>query len=43
MYNKLKESQEDITQDICDCDGRDMPIYEEDGKNWCPQCGHEVL
>jgi len=29
-------------EDICDCDGRDMPIYEEDNKNWCPQCGLEV-
>ena len=29
-------------EDICDCDGRDMPTYEEDGKVWCPQCGLEV-
>jgi len=27
---------------ICNCDGRDMPVYKEDGKNWCPQCGYEV-
>lgn len=27
---------------ICNCDGRDMPIYKEDGKMWCPQCGYEV-
>ena len=28
--------------DICNCDGRDMPTYLEDGKRWCPQCGYEV-
>lgn len=28
---------------ICNCVIRDMPIYKEDGKNWCPQCGYEVL
>lgn len=27
----------------CNCDYRDMPIYKENGKNWCPQCGYEVL
>lgn len=27
---------------ICNCDKRDMPVYEEDGKRWCPQCGLEV-
>lgn len=27
---------------ICNCDKRDMPVYEENGKNWCPQCGYEV-
>ena len=27
---------------ICNCDKRDMPIYEEEGKHWCPQCGLEV-
>jgi hypothetical protein len=27
---------------ICNCDARDMPVYEEDGKRWCPQCGYEV-
>jgi len=29
-------------EDNCKCDGRDMPVYEEDDKRWCPQCGHEV-
>lgn len=27
---------------ICNCDGRDMPTYMEEGKRWCPQCGYEV-
>lgn len=27
---------------ICNCDGRDSHVYEEDGKRWCPQCGYEV-
>ena len=27
---------------ICNCDKRDAPVYEEDGKYWCPQCGYEV-
>ena len=27
---------------ICNCDGRDMPVYKEEGKRWCPQCGYEV-
>lgn len=27
---------------FCNCDKRDMPVYEEDGKLWCPQCGLEV-
>jgi len=30
------------TDPICNCDGRDMPTYIEDGKRWCPQCGYEV-
>lgn len=30
-------------QTICNCDARDMPVYEEDGKRWCPQCGYEVV
>ena len=29
--------------EICNCDKRDMPVYEEDGKKWCPQCGYQVL
>lgn len=29
--------------EICNCDGRDMPVYEEDGKRWCPQCGYQVI
>ena len=29
--------------EICNCDKRDMPVYNEDGKNWCPQCGYQVL
>jgi chromosome segregation ATPase len=29
-------------KEICNCDGRDMPTYVEDGKRWCPQCGLEV-
>lgn len=31
------------TEFVCNCDGRDMPVYEEDGKRWCPQCGYEVI
>jgi hypothetical protein len=27
----------------CNCDGRDMPTYVEDGKRWCPQCGYQVI
>lgn len=37
----VKEVNVDMS-DYCDCDGRDMSIYEEDGKSWCPQCGLEV-
>jgi len=29
-------------EQFCNCDKRDMPVYEEDGKYWCPQCGLEV-
>lgn len=36
---EIKYAKEDP---ICNCDGRDMPVYEEDGKRWCPQCGYEV-
>jgi len=35
---EFKSTQEDI----CNCDGRDMPTYKDDGKTWCPQCGYEV-
>lgn len=31
------------TSIVCNCDGRDMPVYKEDGKYWCPQCGYEVI
>lgn len=27
---------------ICNCDVRDMPVYEDEGKRWCPQCGYQV-
>jgi hypothetical protein len=27
---------------VCNCDKRDMPVYEEEGKHWCPQCGLQV-
>jgi len=29
-------------KDFCNCNKRDMPVYEEEGKHWCPQCGLEV-
>lgn len=29
-------------EQFCNCDKRDMPVYEEEGKHWCPQCGLEV-
>ena len=35
-YEKGGEAQ------ICNCVGRDMPVYMEDNKRWCPQCGYEV-
>jgi hypothetical protein len=38
--NETKLKKEEVK--ICNCDGRDMPVYEEDGKRWCPQCGYEV-
>jgi hypothetical protein len=40
----VKQTTINFTTDdrICNCDGRDMPVYEEDGKRWCPQCGYEV-
>jgi hypothetical protein len=34
------ENKEEVNH--YNCDKRDMPIYEEDGKNWCPQCGLEI-
>ena len=47
IIEKYLESQHPHQQlkmfeEICKCDGRDMPTYIEDGKRWCPQCGYEV-
>lgn len=29
--------------DVCNCDKRDMAVYKDQGKYWCPQCGYEVI
>jgi len=39
---KEKKETEKSDKEICNCDKGDMPVYEEDNKNWCPQCGLEV-
>lgn len=41
MNAEAKKSKAEA-QEICNCDKRDMPTYEEDNKTWCPQCGLEV-
>lgn len=41
-FSKICDELDDLQSQYCNCDKRDMPIYEEDGKNWCPQCGLEV-
>jgi hypothetical protein len=40
--HKQLEIKYDKQDPICNCDGRDMPTYVEEGKRWCPQCGYEV-
>ncbi|MBN1183456.1 MAG: hypothetical protein JXB49_14280 [Bacteroidales bacterium] len=48
--NKYKQTEIDFridpqqidSHEFCNCDGRDMPTYVEEGKRWCPQCGLQV-
>jgi hypothetical protein len=42
LANQHPHKQLKLYDEVCKCDGRDMPVYEEDGKRWCPQCGYEV-
>lgn len=42
LADKHPHKQLKLYQDICNCDKRDMPVYKDDGKYWCPQCGYEV-
>jgi len=42
LANLNPVKQLNLFDEICNCDGRDMPTYIEDGKRWCPQCGYEV-
>lgn len=36
------EFSNNCNAEICNCDKRDMPVYEEEGMRWCPQCGLQV-
>lgn len=40
--NQMEIEFPKICDELCNCDKRDMPIYEDDGKLWCPQCGLQV-